>query len=133
VFRVNTLRFTRRALPDWEVVGGRYFVTVRCADSLPVPALARLAEIQAALETREPKSPQFAQLQRRYFATMEKYLDVAHGACPLRVASASEAVVTELHALREWHVAVRTSQLCPIIGTRWSYHLKSAKRPWERS
>jgi len=42
---LHTTRFTRGKLPHWEVTEGRYFVTVRCADSLPGSIVDRLSEI----------------------------------------------------------------------------------------
>ncbi len=42
----------------------------------------RLAEIQRALQAVEPRSPEFAQWQRRYFLTCEKYLDTSKGFAP---------------------------------------------------
>jgi putative transposase len=106
VHLTRTTRFSRRNLPHWEVEGGRYFVTVRCADSLPHEAIARLAGIQEALAAVEPRSGQFADLQRRYFSTMEKYLDAASGACVLRDERAACAVVAEFSALTEWQIDV---------------------------
>ena len=77
---VHTTRFTRGKLPHGEVENGRYFVTVRCHDSLPTEAVARLAEIHATLQSTEAQSEQFAEAQseqfaaeqRRYFQTMER-------------------------------------------------------------
>jgi hypothetical protein len=69
---VHTTRFTRGKLPHGEVENGRYFVTVRCHDSLPTEAVARLAEIHATLQSTEAQSEQFAAEQRRYFQTMER-------------------------------------------------------------
>ena len=74
---VPTIRFTRRKLPHWEVAQGRYFVTVRCAGSLPNEVTIRLAEIAQAMAVVEPSSPGFAALQRESFRTLEKYLDDA--------------------------------------------------------
>ena len=72
---VPTIRFTRRKLPHWEVARGRYFITVRCAGTLPKVVTTRLAEIAQSLALIEPRSPQFAALQRESFRTLEKYLD----------------------------------------------------------
>ena len=81
-------------------------MTVRCADCLPSDATEKLAEIQRSLCTIEPRSEQFAKLQRRYFATMEKYADAGHGACPLRGAAVAEAVILELRMLEAWQIDV---------------------------
>ena len=80
---VPTTRFTRRKLPHWEVARGRYFITVRCAGSLPRDVVERLAEINHTLALIEPRSPQFAALQRESFQTLEKYLDDTVAAGPL--------------------------------------------------
>lgn len=102
----HTVRFTRRNLPHWEVEGGRYFVTVRCADSLPREAVLRLAELHRTLATITPCSPEFAALQRETFRTLEKYLDAGAGACPLRDSAAAQIVVEELAALADVRVSV---------------------------
>ena len=94
----------RGKLPHWEVEGGRYFVTVRLADSLPDEVVARLQEIHCALAAIEPASDQFAALQRQYFSTMEKYLDAGTGACALRDSHCAQAIVAELAALSGWAV-----------------------------
>jgi REP element-mobilizing transposase RayT len=101
---VHTTRFRRGKLPHWEVEGGRYFITVRLADSLPAPVVAQLQEIHRALAAIEPASEQFAALQRQYFRTMEKYLDAGVGSCALRDPRCAQTVATELAALTEWAV-----------------------------
>lgn len=102
----RTTRFTRRKLPHWEVEGGRYFITVRCADSLPRDAVLRLAELQRTLAAIEPRSQDFATLQRHIFRTLEKFLDAGCGACPLSMAGAAEILINEFEELREWNVSV---------------------------
>jgi putative transposase len=109
----HTIRFTRRALPHWEVEGGRYFVTVRCADSLPATAIARLGEIQRSLAAIESSSPQFIEFQRRHFTALEKYLDAGHGTCPLHTPAAADSVSSEFSALADWHITVPHFTLMP--------------------
>jgi putative transposase len=101
---VHTTRFRRGKLPHWEVAGGRYFVTVRLADSLPAEVVARLQEIHRALAATDPASDQFAALQRQSFRTMEKYLDAGTGSCALRDPHCAQVIITELAALSEWSV-----------------------------
>jgi len=72
---VPTLRFARRKLPHWEVAQGRYFVTVRCAGTLPGAVLRRIEEIAQNMKGIEPRSPAFAALQREGFRTLEEHLD----------------------------------------------------------
>jgi putative transposase len=122
-----TQRFRRRHLPHWEVENGRYFVTVRCADSLPREAVDRLDEINQALAAITPRSPQFAVLQREAFRTLEKYLDRGIGSCPLRDPKAAQIVVEEFAALTEWQIEVPHfsvmpnhwhAMLVPIVGVK---------------
>jgi REP element-mobilizing transposase RayT len=100
----RTTRFRRGKLPHWEVKDGRYFITVRLADSLPREVVLRLQETHRNLKEIEAQSEQFATLQRQYFRIMEKYLDVGMGACCLRTPSAAEVVADELTTLHEWDV-----------------------------
>ena len=110
---LHTTRFTRRKLPHGEVLDGRYFVTVRCADSLPRHAVDRLREIHDSLLTITPNSDQFAALQREYFLSMEKHLDALHGSCVLARNTAAQIVATELAALREWGIDVPHYSIMP--------------------
>ena len=109
----HTIRFTRRKLPHWEVKGGRYFVTVRCADSLPRDAVLRIAELQATLARIEPRSPEFAALQRQVFRAVEKHLDTGLGECPLRPAVAAGIVIAEFESLAAADVAVPHYSIMP--------------------
>ena len=110
---VHTSRFRRGKLPHWEVEQGRYFVTVRLGDSLPHATVGRLREIHRELASIEAQSAAFAALQRRYFQTMEKYLDAGAGTCLLREDRHATAVIEELAALQEWAVDVPHSTIMP--------------------
>jgi REP element-mobilizing transposase RayT len=103
---VQTTRFSRGRLPHWEVAQGRYFVTVRCHDSLPREVVARLKEIQDSLRCVESRSPEFGRLQRQYFVTMEKFLDAGSGSAPLRRKGAAAALVAAFAALADESVSV---------------------------
>jgi REP element-mobilizing transposase RayT len=72
----------RSQLPHWEVRGAWHFVTIRCEGSLPRTPQERIREIRTTLNTIEPNSPEFEQLQRQYFLTAEKYLDTGCGFAP---------------------------------------------------
>ena len=110
----RTLRFSQRNLPHWEVEGGRYFVTVRCADSLPADVVARLAEFGRALKEIEPRSESFAEMQRCLFAALDRSLDAGFGECPLRDPAAATKVADELEGLTEaWGVAVPHYSILP--------------------
>ncbi len=124
-FLVKTTRFTRSRLPHWEVEGGRYFVTVRCHDSLPHDVVARLQEVNLSLQRIGAASPEFTRMQRQYFLTMEKYLDQGAGACLLRRTDAANALVSCLASLEadgalvphftimpnHWHALI-----APVVG-----------------
>ncbi len=109
----ETTRFRRRHLPHWEVVGGRYFVTVRFADSLPREAVEKLDEFERHLTNIVPHSAQFAALQREIFRALEKYLDAGTGSCPLRQPAAAQATLDEFSSLCDWHVTVRNFTVMP--------------------
>ncbi len=103
---VRTTRFTRGRLPHWEVEHGQYFVTVRCADSLPANIVARLKEIHDSLEQVGARSDVFERLQRQYFLTMEKYLDAGAGSAPLRHATAASTLISAFQDLKNEGVDV---------------------------
>lgn len=110
---VPTTRFRRGRLPHWEVEKGRYFITVRLADSLPRAAVLRLQEIHRSIANTVPRSEAFAVLQRMYFHTMEKYLDAGIGACVLNDLTCAKIVVSELCGLRDWNVDVPHHSIMP--------------------
>ena len=101
-----TVRFRRRHLPHWEVANGRYFVTVRCADSLPREAVEKIRELHLNLAGIPAQSPQFAAFQRQVFRTLEKYLDAGAGSCPLRHPEAACIIMEEFEAMAEWQIGV---------------------------
>ncbi len=108
-----TTRFHRGILPHWEVERGRYFVTVRLADSLPRETVLRLQEIHRAVSAIKPQSPQFVTLQRRYFLTLEKYLDASSGSCALRDPNLAQFIVDEFHSLTDWQIEVPHYTIMP--------------------
>jgi REP element-mobilizing transposase RayT len=110
----QTIRFRRRNLPHWEIKGARYFVTVRCAGSLPRDVVERLQEIQLQLQAIEPGSEEFAAMQRAYFFTMEKYLDGSSAQEGLlRDPVAARAVILEFDLLAEWRIEVSHFSVMP--------------------
>jgi hypothetical protein len=84
-------------------------------------------KIHESVSLIEPRSDQFAALQRTYFRMMEKYLDAGTGACRLSDPRAAGILITEINALHEWQVDVRTFQSCRIIGTRCLCHALNAR------
>jgi REP element-mobilizing transposase RayT len=122
-----TIRFTHRKLPHWEVESGRYFITVRCADSLPRATVLRLQELHRGLGHIAPRSPEFAAEQRRLFQTMEKYLDAGLGSCPLRRTDCARIVTEELAALVDWDVSVMPNHWHALLipGSANAYSLSA--------
>jgi REP element-mobilizing transposase RayT len=110
---LHTTRFTRGKLPHWEVENGRYFVTVRLADSIPRASVLRLQEIHHSLAAVEAQSAAFVGLQRQYFLTMEKYLDAGAGECFLRQSAHAMVIVEELASLTDWNVEVPHYTIMP--------------------
>ena len=100
----ETIRLSRRRLPHWEVESGRYFITVRCADSLPAEVVTRLSEIKQAMSAIPPGSAAFAAARREFFRSLDRHLDAGHGACHLKQPDAAAIVVDELHQLTEWEI-----------------------------
>ena len=110
---LHTTRFSRGKLPHWEVENGRYFVTVRLADSIPRASVLRLQEIHLSLAAVQAQSAAFAGLQRQYFQAMEKYLDVGAGDCHLRHPQNGAIVIEELLALTDWKIEVPHYTIMP--------------------
>ncbi len=78
----NTIRFWRGRLPHWEVVGGRYFITVRVNGSLPRSAFDRVRSVHRSLMAVEAKSAAFERLQRNYFLLVEYWIHRNGGWAP---------------------------------------------------
>ncbi|MBK1875641.1 transposase [Pelagicoccus mobilis] len=83
---MSDLRITeqrwRNRLPHWEVKGASFFITIRCAGSMPKEAVARVKEIRESMDRVESVSDQLVHLQRQLFLICEKYLDSGYGFCP---------------------------------------------------
>ncbi len=81
-------------------------MTLRCVGSLPVPVVEQVADIRDALASVSPRSEEFAGLQRRYFLTVERYLDRGRGFCPFRDGNCCQHVREALESLSGsgWHL-----------------------------
>lgn len=86
---------------------------MRCADSLPNDVIERLKEIHRSLSAINAASEPFAQLQRQYFRTMEKYLDRGFGEAPLGQGKAAAILVQELRDLRAAGVVASAFSIMP--------------------
>ena len=98
----DTISFWRGVLPHWEVVDGRYFVTVRLADSLPRHVAE---ELRAVLEDATEKN--YLKKSRAYFRQMERWLDRNTGDTWLRqadVAAVVQSTIEKYVVLGHWHM-----------------------------
>lgn len=66
----HTIRFWRGHLPHWEVIDGRYFVTLRLAGVLPADLQSKLNNIM-----RDVNNSGLQNKSRKYFQHMEAWLD----------------------------------------------------------
>jgi REP element-mobilizing transposase RayT len=101
--RPQTIAFWRGALPHWEVVDGRYFVTVRLANSLPAHVERELAAI---LEDATEKD--YTARSRIYFRTLERWLDANQGEALLAERQAAEMIADAIAAYERldlWQVS----------------------------
>ena len=113
MYNVETTRFHRRKLPHWEIRNGEYFVTTRLADSLPRVAIEKINLLRREIGSAPTGSSLIANLQRRYFHTLEKYLDAGTGECVLKHDNIAAIVEEELDALTEWEVDVPHFTIMP--------------------
>ncbi|WPJ97107.1 transposase [Coraliomargarita algicola] len=135
--RPKTIRFWRNHLPHWQVEAGVYFITMRAAGSLPKAVGARIAEIHASMSAIEPASADYLELQRRYFLTLEKYLDAGYGFCPFKHVSCCQIVKEAMFELSSigWnlqHYAIMPNHVHLLIQTDQSAaEMSSVWRSWK--
>ena len=105
-YEMKTRRFWRSQLPHWEVERGYYFITIRCAGSLPRTVVEQIKEVYASMKAIEPNDGAYEALQRRYFQTVEKYTDTSKGFCPFRTKECADVITEKLLELDAvgWHV-----------------------------
>ena len=104
--QIQTVSFWRGVLPHWEVVDGRYFVTVRLANSLPRGVAQDLAAILA-----DASEDTHIERSRQYFRQLEHWLDKNHGAKYLRDHNVAKLVmdtITKYEDLGYWRVMAAT-------------------------
>ena len=101
----ETIAFWRGRLPHWEVVGGRYFVTIHLAGALPAEASARIHRMSQQL--RDCKGGEYLRLAKRVFAAMESHLDRApsvHHFMHAQVAGEVQEAIAYRQRHRIWDV-----------------------------
>jgi len=103
MLRPQTISFWRGALPHWEVVDGRYFVTVRLANSLPAGVERELAAILADVTEEN-----YLARSRTYFRMLERWLDANQGHAFLAERRMAEAIAAAISAYEQrdlWRVS----------------------------
>jgi hypothetical protein len=103
----ETVAFWRGRLPHWEVVEGRYFVTIHLAGAIPQQGQERI-QVLAAEANQLPEHDAEGRLnvQRRVFREMEAWLDRVEYASTLQQPEIARMVM-EAIAFREgrtWHM-----------------------------
>jgi len=102
-----TVAFWRGRLPHWEVVEGRYFVTIHLAGAIPPQGHERIHVLAAELDKlSDHDADRWLTTQRRIFGEMEAWLDRAESVRHLQNPDVAQMVV-EAIAFREarvWHM-----------------------------
>ena len=111
----KTKLFWYNHLPHWEIAGGAYFMTIRCAGSLPTPVLKQLDALhrQISAQRTQADNPALLNLQRRSFLALEKYLDQGRGFCPFRDPRCAKLIVAALEELEAVGWSVKNHVLMP--------------------
>ena len=89
------MEIRRRQLPHWYEPRQRYFITIRCAGSLPQEVIERY---QALLE-ENPDPVQNYDFRESAFEVLEKYLDQGLGFAPFISQEICEAMTEELRKI----------------------------------
>ena len=103
----DTISFWRGRLPHWEVVDGRYFVTIHLAGAIPIQGHNRIHSIALELDKLQTSDQaRGLQIQRRIFAEMESWLDRATPVDLLGNEEIAHMIVEaiEFRAQREWQM-----------------------------
>jgi REP element-mobilizing transposase RayT len=103
----ETIAFWRGNLPHWEVVDGRYFVTIHLQGAIPANGQERIRQIAQALDTAAKCNDEVRlRLQRRIFAEMETWLDRAEHNTHLRDPKVAKIVMDAIafRQGRDWNM-----------------------------
>jgi putative transposase len=103
----ETIAFWRGHLPHWEVVDGRYFVTIHLRGAIPIQGQKRIYAIASELRKLDRDDDnRRLQIQRRIFAEMESWLDRSQHIDYLRNPEVAKLVreAIEFREGRDWHV-----------------------------
>jgi REP element-mobilizing transposase RayT len=134
----DTISFWRGRLPHWEVVGGRYFITIHLAGAIPRQGQERIEELSAGYD-RLPKADveERLKLERRIYAELESWLDRAEYVSHLKDPIVARMVVESIKFRngREWNVCefvVMPSHLHLFVELLADAHLKQSIEQFKR-
>jgi REP element-mobilizing transposase RayT len=96
----QTVAFSWRRLPHWQVAEGRYFITVHLAGALPAAAQDRIRAMRTALDDDAAHGQNGLRQRRAMFREMETWLDRAAPVEHLRQPQVAE-MLTEAITHRE--------------------------------
>jgi REP element-mobilizing transposase RayT len=104
----ETIAFWVGRLPHWEVVDGRYFVTLHLSGAIPKRGHDQIRQISAELELLKPGDhARRLIVQRKIFREMEAWLDRADHVTHLREPDVAKMIVEAINRrveLRQWNV-----------------------------
>jgi REP element-mobilizing transposase RayT len=72
----QTVSYTRGRLPHWQIVNGRYFVTIRLKGAIPGQGMERIAQLRRTVENAV-EMKEIMTARRRTFLEMEEWLEAA--------------------------------------------------------
>jgi REP element-mobilizing transposase RayT len=133
MYELKIKRIWHTQLPHWEVERGVYFITIRCAGSLPLSVKHSIIEIQKSLAEIESNDKEFQQLQRQYFLTLEKYLDTSQGFAPYTNDTCCQMTVDSFETLKSvgWdvrHFAIMPNHIHLVV---WSENAADMATTWK--
>jgi hypothetical protein len=97
----ETIGFWCGRLPHWEVVGGRYFITIHTAGAIP---LKGQAEIRKLSQDFQQATRGRLGIHRKIFAAMENWLDAKPRNAWLKESKLAKVVVNSLLHYNNWGI-----------------------------
>jgi REP element-mobilizing transposase RayT len=101
----DTISFWRGVLPHWEVVDGRYFITIHLRGAIPLEGQNRIREMSAGLSNfAQATNPKVLALQRQIFQEMECWLDRTPYCSDLKIPAIADMCVEAIvnRGQRSW-------------------------------
>ena len=93
----ETVHFWRGDLPHWEVVDGRYFVTIRLRGAIPEAGMRRIRCLKEKLEAAVANGCDGLKERRAIFCEMENWLETAPRLDYLRRPAAARVIAEAIN------------------------------------